>query len=147
MINFAGRKDYENLDIDCRAELEQAGIEVVDFGKFGFKNEEQHAEVQTNIVGTLHGWEFKRAWYYWVCNGPGIPLKEATQLHEVHGQVVRVAGHGGCPSPLEWYKGLGVGNYHVDTQEGLNALATTIKKIVESATPTHKVPWLNEDNK
>lgn len=88
-------------------------------------------EVKTSVQGALHGWIFKRAWYYWVCTGPGIELAAAMALHEKFGDQVRVAGHCGCPSPLEWYKGLACGDYHVDTPEGLKALADTIKEIVE----------------
>jgi hypothetical protein len=53
------------------------------------------------------------------------------KLYETNKKDVRVAGHCGCPSPLEWYKGLAVGNYHVDSPEGLKALADTIKGLVE----------------
>lgn len=87
-------------------------------------------EVPTSIIGSLGPWGFKRAWRYWVAEGPGIPVGEAERLHATHGQVVRVAGHCGCPSPREWFKGFGVGCYHVDTQEGLNALADVIRGIV-----------------
>jgi hypothetical protein len=45
---------------------------------------------------------------------------------------VRVEGHGGCPSPLEYCKGFAVGLYHVDTQKGLNALAQVIKNILHN---------------
>ncbi len=90
-------------------------------------------EVPTNVIGYLDpsGWGFTRAWTYWVCKGPGIPPDIAEELHKTHGNYVRVAGHCGCPSPLEWYKGFAVGSYHVDTLEGLKALADTIKAIIQ----------------
>jgi adenosyl cobinamide kinase/adenosyl cobinamide phosphate guanylyltransferase len=40
-----------------------------------------------------------------------------------------VDGHCGCPSPREWHHGFAVGLYHVDTQEALNALADTIRRV------------------
>lgn len=72
-------------------------------------------------------WQFERAWYYWRASGPGLPVEIAERLHAKHGQVVRVGGHCGCPSPREWYKGFGVGLYHIDTQDGLNALADALR--------------------
>ena len=45
------------------------------------------------------------------------------------GRDVRVDGHCLAPSPLEWCKGFAVGMYHVDTPEGLKALADTIKLV------------------
>jgi len=45
---------------------------------------------------------------------------------------VRVAGH--CsPSPLEWFHGFAVGNYHVDTFTGLKALADIIRLVEKEA--------------
>jgi hypothetical protein len=93
-------------------------------------------EVPTKVRGHLDpsSWLFERAWTYWVCKGPGIPPKEAVELHKAYGRVVRVSGHCGCPSPLEWYKGFGCGLYHVDTLKGLKALADMIKKIMAKNT-------------
>ena len=87
-------------------------------------------EVKTGVIGTLHGWEFKRGWYYWMANGPGIDNVTAEKLHAAHGREVRVAGYAGGISPTEWYRGLGCGSYHVDSPEGLKALADTIKEVV-----------------
>ena len=88
-------------------------------------------EVKTSVIGVLHGWQFKRAWYYWVASGPGIEVEAAERLHATHGQSVRVDGHCGCPSPREWFKGLACGSYHVDDAEGLRALADCIKTLVQ----------------
>jgi hypothetical protein len=132
MKNYAGRAD---ADDEIAAELTAAGIPVCRLPEILRKHQ---GEVQTVIVGDLHGWEFKRAWRYWVCGGPGIEIQAAERLHDAHGTVVRVAGHCGCPSPREWFKGLACGSYHVDTQEGLNALAATIKSLVEG--PTLETP-------
>jgi hypothetical protein len=107
----------------CEAELQAAGIDVV---KIGFLLK---GEVPSKAFGSLHGWDFDRAWYYWRAKGPGIPLEAAERLHATHGQQVRVDGHCGCPSPREWFHGFGCGSYHVDSPEGLKALADTIRSV------------------
>lgn len=122
--NYAGRPD---VDEAIKAELIEAGIEVEMMPEFWREN---HPEMRTCVVGSLHGWGFRRAWRYWVAQGPGIEVAAAEELHAKFGQEVRVDGHCGCPSPREWFKGLACGNYHVDTQRGLNALAATIRKLV-----------------
>ena len=124
MKNYAGRKDLPQLDEDCRLELEEAGIPSVLYDAL-----RSEGEVPSATIGNLHGWTFHRAWYYWVAKGPGIPPEPAMRLHESHGKEVRVEGHCGCPSPLEWNKGFATGSYHVDTQEGLKALADCIKSV------------------
>lgn len=125
--NYAGRRD---VDIQLEEELELAGIFVEHLPEILREN---RGEVKSIVVGTLHGWTFERNWYYWVCKGPGIPINAAMKLHEKYGKVVRVDGHCGCPSPLEWFNGLGTGSYHVDTLRGLKALADTIKDVVKNA--------------
>lgn len=136
--NKAG--DHADTNDILRAELKAAGIQTMQEHD-GHPPEfmaailrESSGEVKTSIIGCLHGWTFKRAWYYWMCDGPGIELQAAEKLHATHGTVVRVDGHCGCPSPRDAYKGLAVGHYHVDTPEGLKALAETIKGIVSAAT-------------
>lgn len=109
------------------SELRQAGITVSDL-RFPVRG-----EVPTETYGSLSMWGFERAWYYWVAKGPGLPVEVAERLHVTHGTVVRVDGHCGCPSPREWFKGFGVGCYHVDTQEGLNALADAIRSVYDPA--------------
>lgn len=123
MQNLAG---VERCDDDVIKELTEAGI---NYRSYKFLKEK--GEVPTTIVGMLGQWTFERAWYYWIAKGPGIPPDIAEELHKTHGKDVRVDGHCGCPSPKEWFKGFGVGSYHVDTQEGLNALAAVILKIVK----------------
>ena len=115
----------DEKDMNIMEELEIAGIEshVKDWNK-------DNGEVHTKIIGTLNLWKFERAWYYWVANGPGIPPNIAEKLHKEYGKDVRVDGHCGCPSPKEWFKGFAVGHYHVDTQEGLNALTKVIQDIL-----------------
>ena len=112
-----------------------AGIEAnCDFESFRqVSGGSQFREVPTKIIGSLHRWTFRRAWYYWTAEGPGIPPSYANELYKTHGTQVRVDGDCGCPSPLKIFKGFAVGDYHVDTQEGLIALADTIRKIIEEA--------------
>lgn len=106
----------------AKAELEAAGIEV-------FRFTDRRSEVPSDVMGSLSMWSFRRAWYYWMAEGPGIPPHIAEKLHATHGKVVRVAGHCGCPSPIEWYEGFAVGGYHIDTQDGLNAFAEMLRLI------------------
>ncbi len=133
--NKAG--DHADTDGILRDELKSAGIrtlqEVEGYDESCMADllRETSGEVKTSVRGSLHGWTFERAWYYWVAKGPGIEVAAAEKLHASHGKDVRVAGHCGCPGPLEWYKGLAWGSYHVDTSEGLKALVDTIKSLVE----------------
>jgi hypothetical protein len=122
--NKAG--DHPDTDEILTSELIAAGIKVNNFEALRAGS----GEVKTAILGDLHGWTFKRAWYYWVCKGPGIEVEAAERLHAKHGNTVRVNGHCGCPSPKEWFKGLACGSYHVDDAEGLKALADTIRSLV-----------------
>jgi len=125
MENYAGKADKDD---EIAAELRIAKIPV---HKLSESMRGYHSEVKTIIIGGFGKWTFKRAWHYWVAKGPGIPPEYANKLHEKHGKVVRVDGHCGHPSPKEWFKGFAVGHYHVDTQEGLCALADTIRAIME----------------
>ncbi|KKN88872.1 hypothetical protein LCGC14_0244790 [marine sediment metagenome] len=121
---FSNLAGSEASDEVCTRELERAGIEVVKLPEIC-----RYGEPKTVVMGQLGPWGFRRTWYYWVAEGPGIPPVEAEALHEEHGKVVRVDGHCGAPSPLEWFKGFAVGHYHVDAQEGLTALAETINTL------------------
>ena len=125
--NYAGRDDVDDL---LKKELSDAGIDVHEHEFL----RDRGREVKTSIEGCLcNMWIFDRAWYYWVAKGPGIPPKYSNSLYETHGEVVRVNGHCGCLSPTDQFKGFAVGCYHVDTAEGLKALADTIKQVVEDA--------------
>lgn len=135
--NKAG--DHPDTDDVLNAELLAAGISSIwdnyDGNPESLKTHfrKDSGEVKTSSIGVLHGWTFKRAWYYWTAKGPGIPLEQAEALHKTHGTVVRVNGDAGCQSPREAFKGLACGSYHIDTPEGLKALADTIKSIVDAA--------------
>ena len=126
MVGFKNYAGILGIDNDLIEELELAGIE---YYKLPIPCS---GEVSTRIIGEItgSGWRFSRAWTYWVAEGPGIPPYDAEKLHKKYGKVVRVAGHCGSPSPIEWYGGFGCGSYHVDTLGGLKALADTIKEIM-----------------
>lgn len=119
----------EEVTAACVAEMESAGIAPYVFGHLFGKS-----EVPSKAMGQFGMWGFKRAWYYWVAEGPGLPVEVAERLHAEHGRAVRVSGHCGCPSPREWYKGFGVGSYHVDSQEGLKALVDALRSVYDPAT-------------
>jgi len=124
MNNMAGSQcDPKAIE----AELEEAGIKVLRNPCLPLIN-----EVDCGFEGVIEFkggyWEFQRAWYYWVAKGPGISPENAMELHEKLGKVVRVNGNCGCPPPS---KSFATNSYHVDTQEGLNALAVLIRKLAE----------------
>jgi CYTH domain-containing protein len=128
-LNRAG--NHPDNDAILTQELTLAGIEV-------FSHEflrKENNEVVTSVRGHLHGWEFVRSWRYWEAKGPGLDVETAEALHATHGHSVRVDGHGACPSPREHFKGLACGFYHIDDQEGLNALARTLQQLVAASSP------------
>lgn len=120
-----GPELIDHVTKTCSDELVAAGITPHKFPFVG------RSEVPSMVRGSFGQWGFTRAWYYWVAEGPGIPPDIAEQLHATHGKQVRVAGHCGCPSPREWFKGFGVGSYHVDSPEGLKALVDTLRSICD----------------
>jgi hypothetical protein len=77
MMSYFPNKAGDHADTDdiLRAELKAAGIQTLqeDAGKgIDFMADlirESSGEVKTSVIGYLHGWEFKRAWYYWTANG------------------------------------------------------------------------------
>lgn len=110
-------------DAEIEVELEGAGINRV-------KDSEvysSHGRVSTHVSGELGGWKFSRDQRYWVAKGPAIPRKDAVSLYESHGGDVRVDGVG--PAGRATKPWGDVSEYHVDSQEGLNALASTIKRV------------------
>lgn len=121
--NYAGRFDS---DEEIANELVQAGINPIFLPKSYRKFQ---PEMRTIVIGSFMGWSFQRYWRYWVAKGPGIEVAAAEELHAEFGQEVRVDGHCMCPSPREQFKGLAVNLYHVDSQQGLNALAETIRSL------------------
>ena len=114
MKNLAGKQDCDKY---IRAELLLAGIHAVD-------GDYSRGEVPYSVTGMIHGWHFRRAWYYWVATAtPGAQLsaEKARRLNERWKEEVRVDGYAGgqdVEGP--------VGCYHVDTVEGLSALVEYI---------------------
>lgn len=122
--NMAGVADCDDV---LAAELEAAGITVHRIRAL----KDGKREVDTEVMGSVDpsGWGFRRAWYYWLAEGPGLPPADAWELYRAHGRDVRVVGYCDCPDP-GYLKGFGVGLYHVDTPAGLKALADTIKRVL-----------------
>lgn len=127
--NYAGLglRSPREVDDKTAMELVEAGIEVFTLPES--MREKMGGECYTITTGCLHGWRFTRAWYYWIAKGPGIPIQYAMPLHEQHGTSVRVDGHCGCPSPLEYAHGFPITCYNIDNPEGLDALAEVIRRI------------------
>ena len=124
MINLAGVTD---CDKTIKKELLEAGI------KYQNLHFTLNDEVPSELYASFQGWEFKRAWYYWIASTNTTPLlfKYANELNSTHNEDCRVNGHCGCPSPREEFDkpwDIGVNTYHIDTQDGLNAF---IKKVAQ----------------
>lgn len=122
--NMAGK---HNIDDVLAQELEAAGIRVLRLQSL----KDGRKEVNTAVRGECCGWSFARAWYYWIAEGPGIPPVYADRLYEQQPRSVRADGHAGCLSPRELKKGFACDFYHIDTPDGLKALADMLKEIVE----------------
>ncbi len=91
---------YSEVDNQVLQELRLAGIQPVG----PIEPFRERGEVPTAYAGSLCMWGFKRAWYYWVANGPGVPADRAEEFHKEWGTQVRVDGHCGCPSPRLLYR-------------------------------------------
>jgi hypothetical protein len=125
---------YAPVDEQVKREIDAAGLDYHDFFKF---NRGRQSEVPTMYLGHSCGWGFKRAWRYWVAEGPGIPPDKADEFHARWGRVVRVLGDGPGRSPRELCHGFAVGSYHIDTQEGLNAFVVLLKSIYVDGDSEH----------
>ena len=123
MKNYAGVYDADDA---IAAELEEAGIDVVRMPEIFREN---HPEMRTVVIGSLGPWHFRRNWYYWIAEGPGLPVDITNALYATHRKVLRQQGDCTC---RQWYPGFGCGLYHVDTQEGLNTLAARIRAIIDA---------------
>lgn len=93
MENLAGVKDCDRV---IEHELARCGIEIV-------RGERSTHEVTASITGKLGAFTFRRAWYYWVVEGP-MPLDVALKLYAdpVGKSDIRSGGHCACPSPEEY---------------------------------------------
>ena len=117
--------EHPDVDETIKKELLEAGIDLIKI----ILLESMRGEVPTTVWGESHRWLFKRAWYYYTAEGPGIPPDVAEEFHKEWGTQCRVAGDCTCSSPLEWKEGFAVSNYHIDTQEGLNAFVKLLARI------------------
>ncbi len=90
MQNLAGDP---RCDETIRHELTRCGITVVE-------GQRSRGEVAASVTGRLGAFTFRRAWYYYVAEGP-MPLTEARKLYDdpVGRTDVRVSGHCRCPAP------------------------------------------------
>lgn len=129
---------FDQVDAVIREELTEAGIldpANIDHGNYLESDWNRkspngcYKEVPSCIFAAKYGWKFERRWYYYAADGPGIPPERAEEFHKDWGTQVRVEGHCGCPSPLEYGHGFAVGSYHIDTQEGLNAFVKLLASI------------------
>ncbi len=122
MENLAGDK---YCDTKIRRELERARIPVKEVTR-------AHTEVPYSLIGVLGDFQFHRAWYYWVVEGP-VGLEVAEKMYEdpVGHTDIRVGGDAGCPPPAKWAEDRGgikyVMVYHIDTEVGLRVFADTVK--------------------
>jgi|GEM_PF-3054838 len=123
-------EENPDVNIQIEKELTEAGIEI---HRFRIR---ATGEVPTDLSAISHGWKFERRWYYYAAEGPGIPPNMAEEFHQKWGTQVRVEGHCGCPSPIEYCHGFAVGSYHIDTQEGLNAFVALLASIDTRKTST-----------
>jgi hypothetical protein len=100
MKNLAGDPD---CDREIERELTRCGIEIVRSA------ERSTREAAASISGKLGAFAFKRAWYYWVVEGP-MPLELAIKLYEhpVGRDDIRTGGYAGNIDPREY------GTYYFD---------------------------------
>jgi hypothetical protein len=92
-------------------------------------NNSSHPEVPSGILCGIHCWSFTRNWYYWVASGPGIPPEHAIPFDKEWGREVRADGDCACRGAEFWGRGFGIGSYHIDTQEGLNAFVQLLARV------------------
>lgn len=86
------------------------------------------------LVGYAHGWRFYRAWYYWCahdCGANAVRREVAEEFNREWREQVRVDGFAGGKDVQG-----DVDGYHVDTVEGLAALAALLRSANESSSTT-----------
>ena len=118
MINLAGVEDCNKFIL---SELIEAEISISRLSR------PSNQEVSWRIYGRMGDFKFTRAWRYWVARGP-MPIEIAREIYIEHKSDVRHSGHCACPHPDEWAHGGFIGQYHIDTQVGLNYFIRTLKK-------------------
>jgi hypothetical protein len=127
--NLAG---IDECDVTIKKELDEAGLSYEEFDTIF------SGEVPTKLIIIYNGWIFYRAWKYWKAyanTGNTLLFKYANELYESNTDDVRIYGSCDCPSPdriksiSPWT--IGIGSYHIDTQNGLNNLVKAINKQCE----------------
>ncbi len=115
-------------DAMIRVELAKAGIPAVHVSK------STHGEVPCTVIGILRDLRsgqdivFERLFCYWAVRlRIAVPLDQAKALNDKWGKVVRINGGPGIEGEIWQFCEEGVYYYHVDTQEGLNALVGAIR--------------------
>lgn len=136
--NLAGK---DNINEIVSNELNLAGLTPTNYlGELLYDRD--RSEVKTTVYCQQYSWLFTRAWSYWVAKGNALPPAVAQDLWDKWGDVVRTEGHCGCPSPLNYNHGLGVSMYHIDSVDGLKALADCLKSVyIEKYEDTHEAGW------
>lgn len=130
MKNLVGLST-RHADAYIEDELTEANIPIVPisgsppeyevkYSIYGLYNSNKHSSsfLSSSFV-------FKRAWYYWIAEGP-VPLPIAEEIYKEMPGDVRAGGDAGCRAPETWTKGDFVDVYHIDTQDGLNYFAEKI---------------------
>ena len=125
---------FKEVDDAVRKELAAAGLPFIslgnsDQGAIDMGDYFRKGEVPTGIVGFWKRWKFERAWYYYRAVGLGIPPEFAVPFDHEWGRQVRVNGDCACQGAEHWGEGFAIGNYHIDTQEGLNAFVFLLGRI------------------
>lgn len=98
MRNLAGVEDCDDV---IEEELDRADVPMVEVPR-----DDIHSEVPYTIEGRLGRFKFRRAWRYWVVEGP-VPIEVACELYvsPVGRKDVRAGGDCTCPHPdtqAEW---------------------------------------------
>lgn len=96
MKNLAG---HNYADAEVVNELLLAGIEII-------PQLRSDSEVKTAFRGKLNGWDFCRAWRYWVAYplhpNKGLDIAKAQLLFNTHASEARAGGDCACRPPETW---------------------------------------------
>ncbi len=140
MKNLAGK----DCDKDIRLELSRCGIEIVE-GAIS------RGEVSTTLTGKLGNFTFRRAWYYWVVDGP-VPLAVAEELYspEFKGDI-RSGGDCGSQHPSTWAKARYEGKEVLTASqfrecEGLASTSPVFASIMKEEKFLRTYHVINDDN-
>lgn len=137
MQNLAG---IATCDEVIRRELERARVPVETC-------ERVRGEVAYSVLGRLGDFTFRRAWYYYIVDGP-VPIEVAREIYAdpVGRDDVRAGGDCGCISPddyaSEWYDERGVRLLDMEERKKLEDYVANevgkLKEIAEEMLRTHR---------